>query len=142
MTEDRRTEAEIARNQRDARPAKDDPDAGGTRERNLPKFSTRDWLGIVVGIAGTIALFIAAAKCHDPNVAMEEQGEHFVQFAGGCAVRYILAGGFALINLAHVVGIILFESVGYQGFFEKWFARLALFGTPAALLASLLIGPA
>jgi hypothetical protein len=142
MVEDRRTEQEVEENLKDAQPAKGDPDAGGTRERNLPKFTTRDWLGIAVGIAGTIALFLIAGDCHDASVGHEEQGNQFVQFSGGCAIRYLLAGGFALINLAHVVGIVLFESVGYHGAAEKWFSRLSLYGTPAAIIVSLLIGPA
>lgn len=109
---------------------------------NLPRFATRDILGIVVAIVGTIVLVLLAGNCEDPNVKDEGQGEAFVQFAGGCAVRYILAGGFALINLAHVVGLLLFESVGYHGNFEKFFSRLSLYGTLAAIAVSALIGPA
>jgi hypothetical protein len=37
-----------------------------------------------------------------------------------------------------VVGLLLFESVGYRGMFERFFARLSLFGTPAAIVVSLL----
>jgi hypothetical protein len=39
----------------------------------------------------------------------------------------------ALINLAHVVGLVLFQSVRYDGIFSRFFARLSLFGTPIAI---------
>ena len=45
----------------------------------------------------------------------------------------------ALVNMAHVVGLILFESVRYRGGFAKFFRTLALVGTPLAVLANLLI---
>ena len=41
--------------------------------------------------------------------------------------------------LAHVVGLMLFESVGYRGMIERFFARLSLYGTPAAIVAVLLL---
>jgi hypothetical protein len=110
--------------------------------RNLPRFNRRDLIGIVVAIVGTIVLFILAANCHDPNIHAEEQGDAFVQIAGGCAIRFVLAVAALLLNLAHVVGIVLFESVGYDGPFARLFARLSLIGTPAAVVASALIGPA
>jgi hypothetical protein len=39
-----------------------------------------------------------------------------------------------------VVGIVLFESVRYRGPFQRVFAQLSLFGTPIAIVASLIIG--
>jgi L-lactate permease len=33
----------------------------------------------------------------------------------------------------------LFESLGYRGFWERVFSGLSLFGTPLAIVASLLI---
>jgi hypothetical protein len=44
----------------------------------------------------------------------------------------------SLVNIAHVVGLLLFESVGYRGLWERFFARLSLIGTPAAIIVSLL----
>lgn len=41
--------------------------------------------------------------------------------------------------MAHVVGITLFESVSYRGGFAKLFRTLSPAGTPAAVLANLLI---
>lgn len=132
----------MERNLENAEPAKDDPTAGGTSRRNLPKFSTRDLLGIVVGVAGTIALFLIAGDCEDPSIKKEEQGDGAVQVAGGCAIRFLIAVGAFLVNFAHITGIVIFESIGYQGRAEKIIAGLTLFGTPAAIVISLLIGPA
>jgi hypothetical protein len=111
------------------------------RTHNLPPFTGRDWLGIAVAIIGTIALILLAADCHDPTLKDEEQGRNFLKLAEGCSVRALIAGAFFLINLAHVVGLLLFESVGYRGAFEKFFARLSLYGTPLALIVSALIQP-
>ena len=45
-----------------------------------------------------------------------------------------------MINLAHVVGLIFFQSVRYTGPFEKLFARISLIGTPIAVaIAGLLL---
>ena len=104
--------------------------------RNLPPFRKQDLLGIVVAIVGTLVLLILAASCPDKN---HEQGGPLMTIAGGCAPRYLLAGGFFLINLAHVGALLLMESVGYRGPFERFFARLSLFGTPIAIVVSALI---
>ena len=45
----------------------------------------------------------------------------------------------ALANIAHVVGLFLFQSVGYRGLAAKGFAWLSLVGTPVAIILSLLI---
>jgi hypothetical protein len=104
--------------------------------RNLPPFRKQDLLGIVVAVVGTVVLLILAASCPDEN---HEQGGPLVTIAGGCAPRYLLAGGFFLINLAHIGALLLMESVGYRGPFERFFARLSLFGTPVAIVVSALI---
>lgn len=139
MVEDRPTEAEAVKNLRDAQPAKGDPDAGGTRRRNLPKFTTRDWLGIVVGITGTIALFLIAGDCDDRHIKAEEQGDELGTFSAGCGTAFLIAIGAFLINLAHLTGILLFESIGYEGKLDKLFSYLTLIGTPLALIAAALI---
>jgi len=103
---------------------------------NLPPFRTLDTLGIIVAIVGTIVLFILAGACEE---AHHEQGDNFAQFEGGCALRYLIAGGFFLINLAHVGALLLMESINYHGPFERFFARMSLIGTPVAVLVSALI---
>jgi hypothetical protein len=109
---------------------------GRRLSRNLPPLRKQDALGMAVAILGTIILIILAGDCPDKH---EEQGGPIVQFAGGCALRYLLAGGFFLINLGHLGALLLMESVGYRGPFERFFARLSLIGTPLAIVASVLI---
>jgi len=94
--------------------------------RNIPSLSWRDLAGILVAIFGSIVLVVLAADCKDAT-------------APGCIVRYLAAGGMSLINIAHVVGLLLFESVGYRGLWERFFASLSLIGTPAAIVVSLLV---
>jgi hypothetical protein len=97
--------------------------------RNLPRFTVRDVAGIAVAIVGTIVLIVIASANPD------ETGSGF----DVDALHTIIAGLFALINIAHVVGLVLFESVGYRGFAQRFFADLSLYGTPAAIAVSLLL---
>jgi hypothetical protein len=99
--------------------------------RNLPPLTGMDVLGIVVAIVGTLALIILAAT----TASGDDAGIGFVSGA-----RMLIALAAALINLAHVVGILLFESVDYHGRFQRFFAKLSLIGTPIALLVSLGLG--
>jgi len=94
---------------------------------NLPRFSPRDLAGIVLGIAGTLAAAILAAAA--------ASGGDSVAGAGAAAI--LIAIGIALINLAHVVGLTLFQSVHYRGTFARFFSTLALVGTPLAVVANL-----
>jgi hypothetical protein len=98
---------------------------------NWPPLSTLDVAGIVVAIVGTIVLALLAADC-----AAGEDGE----ISGACAARILIAIGLALVNLAHVVGLLLFQSAGYEGLFSRFFARMSLIGTPTAIVVSLLLG--
>lgn len=98
---------------------------------NLPPLTARNVAGIVIAIVGTLLLGILAAECfggaadHDDWV---------------CAARALIALAFALLNLAHVVGLVLFQSVRYEGLWSRVFARLSLIGTPLAVLVSLALG--
>jgi hypothetical protein len=95
---------------------------------NLPPFSIRDILGIVVAVVGTIILALLAANVADhSNTAT-------------AAARTLIAIAFALINLAHVVGLVFFNSQRYRGPGRALFGNLSLFGTPIAIVVSLLIG--
>ncbi len=90
-----------------------------------------DILGIAVAALGTAALVMLAVVTADG-----EAGSY-----GPVAIaRILIATGAILINLAHVVGIFFFESVDYHGPFQRFFARLSLYGTLGALLVSLAIG--
>jgi hypothetical protein len=101
---------------------------------NLPPLRRQDGIGIAVAVLGTIVLVLLAGTC-DTKAA----GEGFEIDA--CGGRYLLAGSFFLINIAHVVGLLLMESVGYRGPFERFFARMSLIGTPLAVVGSLLLHP-
>lgn len=86
----------------------------------LPGLSRADFAGIVAGILGTIVAAILAGA-----VAVDN-GE----VAGRAAAAILLAIGLALVNMAHVVGLTLMESVRYRGGFAKLFRYLSLIGTP------------
>jgi hypothetical protein len=95
----------------------------------IPGFSRQDFAGWTVGIVGTVLVIVLAAA-----VASGGGPE-----TGWKAVAIGVAIFMALINMAHVVGITLFESVHYRGGFARFFRILSLVGTPAAVLVNLLI---
>lgn len=95
----------------------------------LPGFSAGDFAGMTMGIVGTIVTIVLAAA------AASGSGQE----VGWKAVAIGIAIFTALINMAHVVGLTLFESVHYRGGFAKFFRTLSLVGTPTAMLANLLI---
>jgi hypothetical protein len=97
---------------------------------NWPPLSGRNVAGIVVAIVGTLLLGALAAAC------VNDGGD----LAAACVARVLIALGMALINLAHVVGLLLFQSVNYEGIFSRFVARLSLYGTPVAIVISLLLG--
>jgi hypothetical protein len=90
----------------------------------VPGMTRSDFAGMVAGVIGTIVVAILAAAVASGN------GHE----TGWEAVAILIAIGIALANLAHVVGITLFESVNYRGGFAKFFRSLALVATPAAIL--------
>lgn len=98
--------------------------------RNTPVFSARDLAGIAVAIAGTIALVVIVAAC---------PGGPGFETLGHCAVATLIAGLMALLNIAHVVALTLFESTGYRGGWQRMFADVSLIGTPLAVVATVLI---
>jgi hypothetical protein len=106
---------------------------------NLPPVRGRDALGLLVGLLGTIALVLLAASCSEAEFESGRGGVGDEGF-GTCDARLLLAGAAFLVNLGHVGGLLLMESVKYPGPFERLFARLSLFGTPIAVLISFLIG--
>jgi hypothetical protein len=105
---------------------------------NLPPLKKRDIAGIVVAVVGTIALGIMAAKgvsnSHSNGNDHEEN-----RLGVEVAAMLLIALAMALINLAHVVGLFLFQSVRYDGIFSRFFARLSLIGTPIALVVSAIL---
>ena len=100
---------------------------------NWPPLSRRDLAGILVAIGGTLLLGGLAAEC-----VGDAGGD---QLDAACIARILIATAAALINLAHVVGLFLFQSVGYEGMWNRFFARLSLYGTSTAVAVSLLLEP-
>jgi len=101
-------------------PIADKEVAGGAY---IPGLTRSDLAGMVAGLFGTIVVVILAAAI--AAGAGHEQGWE--------AVAILIAIGVALINLAHVVGLGIFESVRYRGGFAKFFRTLALTITPLAI---------
>jgi hypothetical protein len=94
----------------------------------LPGLSRGDVAGMVAGILGTIvAAVLAAALAADKG-----------EVTGTAAAAIGIAIAVALINMAHVVGLTLMESVRYRGGFAKLFRYLSLIGTPLAVLVNLI----
>jgi hypothetical protein len=93
----------------------------------LPPMRTRDRIGLVVGIVGTVVLGILALTCQDNG-----------SFSGGCAVRLAIFGGAFFITLWHSVALLLMGSVRYRGFFNDLAADMVLYGIPPAIVISLL----
>jgi hypothetical protein len=96
---------------------------------NMPQVPRADLAGIVLAILGTIAAAVLAAAA-----ASNSDSE-----TGWQAVAILIGIGIALINMAHVVGLTLFQSVRYHGGFAKMFRTLSLVGTPVAVLVNLAI---
>jgi hypothetical protein len=99
--------------------------------QNWPPLSREDIVGIAVAGLGTAALIMIAV--------ISAGGEHG-HYSNVTIARTLIATGFLLINMAHIVGILFFESVDYHGTFQRFFARLSLVGTSTAILVSLAIG--
>lgn len=93
----------------------------------LPGLSRTDFAGMVAGIFGTIVTIVLAAA------VMVNVGEA----TGRAAAAILIAIGIALVNMAHVVGLVLMESVHYRGGFAKFFRYLSLIGTPLAVVTTL-----
>jgi hypothetical protein len=97
-----------------------------TLSPNMPRFTAGDLVGILVAIVGTILAIVLAAA--GPGA----------ESAGGAA-QILIAMAVALINMAHVVGLTLLESVGHHGGWQRFFRNLSMVATPAAVVANGLI---
>ncbi len=95
----------------------------------LMSFSRADFAGMVAGLFGTIVAAILAGA-----VAVDN-GE----VSGRAAAAILIAIGISLINMAHVVGLTLMDSVRYHGGFARLFRYLSLTGTPLAVIVILVL---
>jgi hypothetical protein len=118
-------------------PSSDDEIEGYSQ--NTPRFSTRDLIGIAVALIGTLAAVLIAAGCDEGHTLQRTAAEGGEGSNGSCVAAYIVAGATALVNVAHVVGLVLFESAGYRGGWSRFFSTLSLIGTPLAVIATLLL---
>ncbi|HKH65045.1 MAG TPA: hypothetical protein VKA35_06245 [Solirubrobacterales bacterium] len=107
-------------------PIADKEVAGGAY---IPGMTRSDLAGMIAGIVGTVVVAILAAAVASGN------GHE----SGWEAVAILIAIGVALANLAHVVGLGIFESIRYRGGFAKFFRSVALVITPLALVINLAI---
>jgi hypothetical protein len=98
---------------------------------NMPPLSREDLISITIAALGTAAVILIAV--------ISASGEHG-HYGAVTIARILIATGILLINMAHVVGILFFESVDYHGPFQHFLARLSTFGTIGAIVVSLAIG--
>jgi hypothetical protein len=107
-----------------------DPEPGADHEvelsPNLPRLTRGGLAGILIAIVGTIIVIVLAGTGPGTDSA-------------GGAAQILIAMAVALINMAHVVGLTLLESVHYRGGWQRFFSRLSLTATPLAIIASALI---
>lgn len=107
----------------------DGAEVGIPISHNMPQVPRADLIGLAMGIVGTIVVIVLAAAAAASATTV----------TGWHAVAIGIAIAVALINMAHVVGLTLFESVRYHGGFAKMFRTLSLVGTPTAILVNLAI---
>jgi hypothetical protein len=98
---------------------------------NLPPLSREDLISIAIAALGTVAVV---------TIAVVSAGGEHGHYGPVTIARVLIATGVLLINMAHVVGILFFESVDYHGPFQHFIARLSTFGTIGAIAVSLAIG--
>ena len=107
------------------------------RSQNMPPFSVRDLLSVGIAVIGTVVLIVLASSCS----GFSAEGGLSTSGLSACAARALIAGAIALANLAHIVGLVLFQTVRYRGFWRNFLARLSLYGTLAGLAGALLVEP-
>jgi hypothetical protein len=93
---------------------------------NLPRFTRGDLAGILVAIVGTIAAIVLAATGPGAD-------------SPGGAAQILIGMAVALINMAHVVGLTLLESVRYRGGWQRFLRNLSITATPLAVIVNALI---
>jgi hypothetical protein len=112
-------------------------DEGWQPSGNWPPLTRNNVAGMIVAIVGTLLLGVLAANAvgaaNGPDLEEGRLGDT------AAAASVLIATAMALINLAHVVGLLLFQSAGYEGLWSRFFARLSMIGTPTAIAVVVLI---
>ncbi len=98
--------------------------------RNFPPLERRDLAAILIGLIGTVGLGMIAVAA-----GTSDAGE----VSGRAAVILLIAIAAFLINVAHVVGLLFFESVRYTGIWEKFMALTSMLVTGVGLLVALVL---
>lgn len=101
--------------------------------RNFPTLQPRDIAGIIFGVVGTIGLGIIALLMSAGN------GPNHQDFGGKAAVVVLIAIGAFLLNVAHIVGLVFFQSVHYTGVWERFMARTSVIVTTVGLAVALVL---
>jgi hypothetical protein len=111
-------------------------DRGWRPSRNWPPMTAQNVVGILVAVIGTLLLGLLAAKAAgDANGHDLEEG----RLGAAGAATILIATAMALLNLAHVVGLFLFQSTGYEGLWSRFFSRVSLVGTPIAVVVAAIL---
>ncbi len=103
----------------------------------LPKSTGRDTLSIIVGVIGTGVLIVLAALAmgnHPSRVGNHEEG----RLGADVVAMMLLAGGFFLINVGNIIGMVLFQGIRFQGLPARFFAWTTP-ATPPAVAASVVL---
>jgi hypothetical protein len=109
-------------------------DKGRGRSGNMPPLTRENIIGILIAVVGTLALgLLAAAYAAGDHSSNLEEG----RLSGAGPILLLIALFGALVNLAHVVGLVIFQGVRYEGTWQRFFARLSMYGTPIAVAVSL-----
>jgi hypothetical protein len=112
-------------------------DEGWQPSGNWPPLTRNNVAGMLVAIVGTLLLGALAANAvgaaNGPDLEEGRLGDT------AAAASVLIATAMALINLAHVVGLLLFQSNGYEGMWSRFFARLSMVGTTTAIVVVVLI---
>jgi len=96
--------------------------------RNFPPLRRRDIFSILVGFLGTITLGLIAVAA-----GIKDDGD----ISGAAAAVLLIAIGSFLLNIAHIVGLLFFQSVRYEGIWERFLARTSTVYTCIGVLVAL-----
>lgn len=112
-----------------AGPGRDTADA--EISENFPPLRLRDVAAMVYGLVGTLVLFILAGAS-----AVGDSGSGI---EGASAAKLLIATGAVLINGGHAVALIFFQSLRYEGIFERTASVITFVLTTIALIVCIVI---